>query len=496
MKRILFAIFCAVALASCDSLEDTYKEFAGDGPIRYLGKCTDLSAKIGWQRLVVSWTNNPDPVIDKIKLTCTKDGDVKEFLLDKTVNTYCIDNLDDGNYEITVCSVDKDGNPSLGTTIYARPYTDKHEVVQSFTQIVSSHYFVKNRLVLFFLGWEDNIEDAYITYTKKDGNSSQLELTPALVNSLHYLLPDEVDVTKPVSVYRKGRIANCEDIIDFAPVALENNVLFNSDFKQEMKRQFGFQDDIPEKWAESVEAIEFDRNIGSFADLLNLPKLNKLVLGSNRYVRSEMIDDQETAQSKVYDAETSNFVLKVLHELNPSFIVERYDKHYSTLTTASYIKEMGHPTEPTLDYLDLKGLKFTSTPEDASFNSYVQNLTDGDITTSWEPSGRSELTTYTLDLNLNAQKPLHGMKLVQTFFEHENKRKWCPSQVKILVSDDGDEWHKATYIEELEIGNSTGETIYIPFMDGGITTQYVRVMVSTPYSASTFNISLAEIALY
>ena len=160
IRNFLCLFLAVLAFAACDSLEDTYKDAAGDGPIRYLGKCSDLNATIGWKRLMVTWTNSPDPVVDKVKLTWTKDDDTKEAILDKNVNSYEIDDLDDGNYEVTVCSIDKEGRPSLATTVYARPYTEKHEVVQSFTQIVSNHYFFKHHLVLFFLGWEDSNEEA------------------------------------------------------------------------------------------------------------------------------------------------------------------------------------------------------------------------------------------------------------------------------------------------------------------------------------------------
>lgn len=68
--------------------------------------------------------------------------------------------------------------------------------------------------------------------------------------------------------------------------------------------------------------------------------------------------------------------------------------------------------------------------------------------------------------------------------------------IKVLVSDDGDSWHSATYLEELEIGNSTGETNIIPFVEGSVTARYVRVDVTTPHSDTIYGISLAELGLY
>ena len=96
MKKYIGLLIAILAMVSCESLEDTYKDYAGDGIIRYLGKCTDLSIQPGWNRLIVSWTNSADPVIDKIKVTWSKDGVVKEQLLDRGTDEFNIPDLEDG----------------------------------------------------------------------------------------------------------------------------------------------------------------------------------------------------------------------------------------------------------------------------------------------------------------------------------------------------------------------------------------------------------------
>ena len=56
MKKIyLWLLLPLLIFGGCESLEDTYKDYAGDGPIRYLVKCDDLDVKAGWNRLVVCW---------------------------------------------------------------------------------------------------------------------------------------------------------------------------------------------------------------------------------------------------------------------------------------------------------------------------------------------------------------------------------------------------------------------------------------------------------
>ena len=54
------ALFSIIALmSSCgESISDTYKDYSGDGEIRYVGKVSDLNAKPGWQHIMLYWQNS------------------------------------------------------------------------------------------------------------------------------------------------------------------------------------------------------------------------------------------------------------------------------------------------------------------------------------------------------------------------------------------------------------------------------------------------------
>lgn len=214
IKQYIYVAICALAVSSCgESLEDTYADMAGDGEIRYIGKCKDMTVEPGWQRLIVKWNNNVDRIIDKVKVAW-KSGDMKDsVLLERGTTEYSIPNLEDANYEVTICSVDKSGNESLGTTLFGRPYTENHEEVRSFTRLVSSYYFFKDRLILKFLGWDNNIETAHMVYTKSNGQEGTLELTSEVVNRLNYLLPDKIDPAKPVSHGKAGGLRGPDRVL-------------------------------------------------------------------------------------------------------------------------------------------------------------------------------------------------------------------------------------------------------------------------------------------
>lgn len=70
MRKYIINLFAAAALlVGCgESLEDTYSDYAGDGKIRYVAKCTEVHATPGWERLLLEWINGTDATVDKIKV--------------------------------------------------------------------------------------------------------------------------------------------------------------------------------------------------------------------------------------------------------------------------------------------------------------------------------------------------------------------------------------------------------------------------------------------
>ena len=53
LNRYLWSFFILFIIGGCENLEETYSDYTGNGTIRYLGKCKDLSVSPGWQRLIL-----------------------------------------------------------------------------------------------------------------------------------------------------------------------------------------------------------------------------------------------------------------------------------------------------------------------------------------------------------------------------------------------------------------------------------------------------------
>ena len=504
MKRIIIALTATAVMSSCgESLFDTYKDYAGDGEIRFVGKVTDLTATPGWEHITVSWTNSQDPIVDQVEVKWVEGDKRDSVFLPAGTTSYDIQNLASGStFEISVMSVDKNLKESIAQTAYVRPYNADHELVQAFTRLVSRNYFLHNHLLLNFVGWGEEVEEAWITYTKKStGAEARLDLTQDIVDGLYFDLPD-VDASKPVNLYRNGYLSGCDDLIVNDPILLETDVAFDSEFKNEMKRQFGYDQIIPQEWADNVETLDIDWSMSNLLDLFKLPKLKTLNLGKNRYVRADQQSDTEKGQSRFYDVELCNWVLEKMHELT-GLEVNRYDQHFSTLAPAAYIHDKQHEGEPSVKLIDISGATVTQMPADdeelvmMGWSSHPEYLVDGDDNSSWSPYMSSSSVEYTLDIDMKATHKVSGVRLVQTYFDDANAsfRSQCPAMVRIYKSANGSYYPLATFTEETNIGSSTGEVNYIKFAEA-TDIQYIRIVVVTPSYFKNYQVSLAEIGIY
>lgn len=501
-RTLLLSLGVACSFTACQDIDDTYDH--GDGEIRYIGKCSDLTVTAGWERLIVKWTNNVDPIIDRVKVKWSADDVADSIFLERGTTEYSIPNLGNNTYKIEVCSVDKNDNPSISNTIYGRPYTEQHEEVNSFTKIIAKQYFLGDHLVMLFSGWQDGIKSAVLKYTRKDGKAGELDLTQDIVATGLYELPEPIDTGKPVTLYRKGLLNECPDEIVFSPYVLGADKTYTSDFKDFVKTKYGEgskemdnNGSIDNNWASSAETLELDADLSSLEDLLNFPKLKKLILGKNRYQTETGAADKNRGQYKLYDAETSTKVLDLLHKYN-GLTVERYNKHYAALTSLPYLKEMGMSKLPSYEYVNLGNAKITMTPKDGDdYSSHLDYLIDGNINSCWAPLNTTMMVTYQITIDLQQAVEASGIKLVQkSFSEYAQDQDIAPSTIQAEYAGSDAAFHNATHLETNYIGNSSGETIFLPFAGGKKSVRYIRLSVPSQFYHNFYQVTLAEVGLY
>lgn len=499
MKNILLIILSLLIIGGCEDLEDTYSHYAGDGAIRYVGVCTNISITSGWKRLIVKWDNNPDPRIEKIKVTWETEN-IRDSLFLASNETECsIPNLEEGNYEIRVYGVDKEGKLSLSTPLFGRPYTSNHETILSFTRLIAKHYFVKDRLALFFSTWSANVESAELNYYVGE-NLNTLKLNSDLIAQKYYLLPDHINLDKPVVLKRQGRIEGCEDLIVFDDYTLLKDKLYTTDFKQFVKMKYGISE-ITDTFVNNQTELEIDYSITSFEDILNFPNLKKLILGKNRFLKVDYLNEEissNASDSKLYEKEASLFALNVANEVY-GLTVERYNQHFLPKETLSYMKEMGNPTVPIITCLDRKDWEITCIPEDeGNYNSYLENLFDDNLSNRWQPESQSTARSHEITVDMKGIKTVSGVKIVQNDFNPKDDKiseELLPGIIKIKISTDKIFWWDATYVEENTIGATAGETTIINFQTPQ-DIRYLQFIINDQSFGKNFAVTLAEISIF
>lgn len=504
--KYLLGIYFILLVGCAESLEETYDDYAGDGKIRYVGKCSDMSIMSGWRRLQVNWKNSTDAMIDKIKVSWEA-SDVRHDTLLASDATSCeINNLMDAIYRIDIKAVDVNGKESLAITDYARPYTYDHEAVRSFSRVISKYYYLADNLVFFVDNWNDSIVEAKVRYTSSISNKQEEFLLTKEEAEKGLFCLRNVDCQKPITVARKGRIEGCSDLIEFADYNLSNERIYSSDFKLVVQNRYGLKNENEEQkrifdhFVDTVRVLEFDYDITSFEDLLYCSKLEKLICGKNRYLSLQ--NPNKVDRSVCANEERSLACLDLLNELK-GLQVERYNEHYFK-QSRPYIIEMGNPVLPNLNYLaaneitSIENLGMTEDTEDAK---ELGNLLDNNPTTWWEPSVATSPRTHEILLTLQSPQIIKGIKVVQRLYRptSSSQKYYVSDKIVIEVSADNVTWEPLSYVRENEIGIGSGESTLIPMIKSK-PIKYVKATLSDKMHGSSsnlnFNMTLSGLILY
>lgn len=491
MKKTFYIFAAALALlSSCgDSLEDTYKDYAGDGPIRYTGKCTNISVNPGWECLRAKWTPSKDPAVKSIRISWIDDNaDTTSAEVAPTDTTYTIKGLTNQNYRVLVQSIANDGTPSLDDGITRRPYTYDHEAVQAFTQGFNKFYLYKNHLILFMGNWSEGILHFAIDYTNKEGKADSLVLDKDVFDEQNVDVPN-IDMTKDITLRRRGLIEGCPDTINFQPVKLTQDFLMNTDFKKELSQHYGLGSDDVENFAEKAQTVDLDYDLYSLEDLLYFPNLKTVNLGARRYMLAA-----HTVASKVSELKRSAWVINKLHGIG-GVDVNMYANAYLGTSAPSFVTKHSVATIPVSNFYDSKNWSITTSTSDSN-NSELSSLIDGDASTAWE-SWPSEygIRTFDIIINMKSDKAIHGVALTQN--DASNMKSFMPlnAVVEYATAAEPENWHFLNGVDTYTLGTAQGETTIVKAAQA-VNARYIRVSINERSYNNIIRTTLAGIKVY
>ena len=513
----ILSLLAALWMVGCsESLEDTYDEFTEGGMIRYVGKCSNVEVNPGWERLQVIWKNNIDAGIKNVKVTWQSENETIPYVryIDRSntadeedlMDTIYLENLTDAVYTVRVSNITADSVESLVEEKYGRPYTENHEDLRTFSRGISAFSRMNNKLAVILDQDNENIKELLLCYYDKQGNKCVWNTKEHMTDILYdgttelgrdymFLLPEdsdaEIDFNRPLTLERKGKLAGCVDEITFPSDTLNlDERLRSTEFSQLMASMYGL---AWESKVNELTTLELDYDIMSMQDLMYFPRLEKVVLGKNRYMQPSYAQSFYSTTDTYLGLSTLAF----LNETRENFVVERYNNHYfdkDDVTTyieayknAGKIKkdftfiEKGSANlddKPQYQRLDTIGWEITCS--DTLRSGYVLDgaamlLFDGPdyyedfwsgetymIEYYFEPNQTIGASIVTVTYDMKTPQVVAGFKAAQPYRNESGDTDYLLSSLKVEFSTDGYVWTNATNTEgSVTLGTSPGEETFI-----------------------------------
>jgi len=114
--KILTFLLAVALLASCDKMDDNYKDYLTNVQV-YSPRVTNLEAATGLKEATLTWKNPQGSIAVKNAIQFQD----STIVIDSLVETYKLINLEIKGYQISVYTIDKFNNYSVPATINIFP---------------------------------------------------------------------------------------------------------------------------------------------------------------------------------------------------------------------------------------------------------------------------------------------------------------------------------------------------------------------------------------
>lgn len=485
MKKLFNSILLLMALvmAGCESIEDTYKDYAGDGPIEYLNKIYDLKATAQWQAIKLSWNLKLDPGRTGIMVKWSNESYSDSTIIDKDASDFTVPLTDNSEYTLNVWAIRQENGvitkKSLGDPVYARPYTKESDEFALFTHVVTKQIKVADKkLFVLFDTWADDLYSFKIGYYEK--GSSEQKFKEYTTNDKqagsdgnmypsgkpYAVIGENVDFGKPVTVVRKGDFSKLgiEGEFELDPLQLYFDLPnFNTDFAVYLRPQLGVSSgDITFSQLSALSSLDVDYKQSSLEDVLNCPNLKTLYLGRNRYLLPGTENTAKDAFPSAIGKEISLAALKLAHD-EMGVEIYQYGLNYFDENPGFFDGWNLEAKLPTLNLLNTDGWDITENPMPSVGEvTGLENLLNADASKIWFPLGAKQLREHVIEVDMKQSQTVTGFKLVQANLSDGNLQ--LPGIVKVEYWNDASVgWTTATFYDDTTIGTGRGETTLIYF---------------------------------
>lgn len=474
----LIMLLMLTALASCESMDDSYADLFDGSKKRYVGKCSDLKIDKGLDRFRMSWTNSADATIEKICVAWAYNTEGDTIVLPKGTTEYTTDAIfGNKSYELSVFALDGKGNKSIAVSDYSRPYTKDSELVNLMKYVQRSYYFIENQLLMFLYDSDRELE-TYVHYTSK-GEAKVHKITAEEFEQL-YLIIDEVDNDCEVSVKTTVKIEDCFDPIDFEAYPIDRTARnYAADLMNTLKARY----DVPEvtpSILDTLTTLHVNTDISTLEDVLYMPKLKKVVLGGERYIDAKY---SSTAKymSKFSNLDATVLSLDMMRKLC-NIELDVYGDQYQIKNLVDFETHQELTELPEISFFDMENWTVKSeypVDDNGPLKNLIAMTEEGqpDKTNYWKPQEISaDVRTHEIIIDMKKFNHLKGIYVGQNPSEG-SWEKVTPEAIEVLLSKNNADWEQPfANARSIYLGKSPGETTLINFAETK-TARYVKIIV-------------------
>jgi len=127
----LTIITVVFGLSSCKKMDDTYRDYVGEGEIVYVSKADSVTAHSGNNRMLLTWVQGANPKVAGIRVFDSDGELLAEQLIEEVVpgksGEILLNSMPEGVYSLDVFTFDDKGNTSVKVTVPGTSYGERYQ---------------------------------------------------------------------------------------------------------------------------------------------------------------------------------------------------------------------------------------------------------------------------------------------------------------------------------------------------------------------------------
>ena len=174
---------------SCEKMENTYKEFVGDGETVYLQKADSIKTRGGDKRIELSWLIMSDPKVSRYKVFWNNNRDSVEntFVNNEGVDTLrvMLTDMREDVHSFKIFTYDDKGNSSVAANAIGRVYGDMYQasllqrayksILRDEADMIINWAEADNTVAFVKFEYLDNLKNPKVKIGSRDAKSDTLK---------------------------------------------------------------------------------------------------------------------------------------------------------------------------------------------------------------------------------------------------------------------------------------------------------------------------------